>query len=154
MVLNSTSTLYGKGNPKPSSFLAKRKSEKFYGLKFPFGSLSDGGFLKKSSDLDLIKSALRQLLLTNRGERVMLPNYGTNLRKYLMEPLDQATLSQIRREITESFSKYARDINLLKILIIPGDTETLSGGHHLYIKLYCSLKEQEGISFEINVDII
>jgi phage baseplate assembly protein W len=154
MVLNPTSTLYGKGNPKPSSFLTKRKSEKFYGFKFPFGNLSDGGFLKKASDLELIKSGIRQLLLTHRGERVMLPNYGTNLRKYLMEPLDQATLSQIRREILESFSKYARDVNLLKIQIIPGDTQTLSGGHHLYVRLYCSLKEQEGISFEVNVDII
>ena len=82
MVLNSTSTLYGREGSKPSSLLTKRNSNKFYGLKFPFGKLSDGKFLKKASDLEPIKSGLRQLLLTNRGERVMLPNYGTNLRKY------------------------------------------------------------------------
>lgn len=154
MVLNQDITVYGKATPKSSSFLAKRKTTKFYGFRFPFGEISKGGYLKKSSDLSLIKDGLRQLLLTRRGERVMLPNYGTNLNNYLMEPLDQATFNQIKREILESMSIYAPDINLLKIQIFPSETETLSGGHSLYIKLFCSIKEESESSFEIKLSIV
>ena len=154
MVLNSQSTVYGNPTSKAASFLTKRKSDKSYGFKFPFSNLEDGGFLNKSSDLEVIKSGLRQLLLTTRGERVMVPNFGTNLKNYLMEPLDQATLSQIRREILESFSKYARNVTVNKIQVFPGEGSTLEGGYHIFIMIFCTLKEEENISFEIKVDII
>ena len=70
--------------------------------KRTFGDLKKGGFLKKCSDIEVVKSSLIQLLLTAKGERLMLPNYGTNLRKYLMEPLDQATFTSIKKEIQQS----------------------------------------------------
>lgn len=153
MVLNSTVTTYGIDTPKPAAFLNKRKSEKIYGFKFPIGDITKGGLLKKSSDLDVIKGALKQLLLTSRGERVMLPNYGTNLRNYLMEPLDQSTLSQIRREIIESITKYATGVKLLKIQVFPMEATNLSGGNHLVVKLFCSLREEDAISFEVKVNL-
>lgn len=153
MVLSESSEIYGGAVPKPASFLNKRKSNKSYGFKFPFSNIEDGNFLARSTDLDLIKNNIRQLLLTSRGERVMLPNFGTNLKNYLMEPLDQSTLSQIRREILESFAKYARGVNVLKIQVFPETNPTLSGGNHLYVRLFCSLKEEDNVSFEVKVNI-
>jgi len=153
MAINTTSEIYGKQTPKAASVLVKREAVKNYGFKFPLGDGSAGGFLKKSSGLDIIKSQLRQLLLTTRGERLMLPNYGTNLKNYLMEPLDQATLSQVRREILESFTRYAKNVNVLKIQVFPSATESLNGGHMLIIKVFCSLKEDETNVFDVKVDI-
>lgn len=153
MVINSDVNIYGNKLANTASFDVKSKNKlKPYGFSFPVSN-KGGGYLKRSSGLELVKNNLKQLLLTNRGERVMLPNYGTNLREYLMEPLDQALFSQIRREIIESISKYARNVNLLKIQIIPGDTPTQSGGHHLFIKLYCQLVEEDNVSFEIKVEL-
>lgn len=153
MAINTTSEIYGKLTPNSASVLVKREAIKNYGLKYPLGDPEEGGFLKKSSGLDLIKSQLRQLLLTSRGERLMLPNFGTNLKNYLMEPLDQATLSQVRREILESFSRYAKNVNVLKIQVFPSATESLNGGHMLIVKVFCSLKEEETTVFEVKVDI-
>lgn len=153
MVLNSTSEIYGRKAPKAATFSAKSKDFKFYGLRFPFNELDDGLFLKKSSGLDNIKAGLRQLLLTNKGERVMLPNFGTNLRNYLMEPIDQALLSQIRRDILESMYNYAPNVNLLKLQVLGNDNPTLSGGHVIEVKLYCALKEDADTSFEVKVEI-
>lgn len=154
MVVNSTSNFYGREVPKAASYLVKSKGgAKLYGLKFPFGDMSDGTYLKKSSELDLIKSNLRQLLLTTRGERVMLPKFGTNLKNYLMEPLDQALLSQIRREIAESIYMYAPSVDLLKIQVFPIESATLNGGHAISVKLFCALKEDFNVGFEVKVEI-
>jgi phage baseplate assembly protein W len=153
MVLNSSTNLYGINNPRSPDKLVRRQDNKLFGFKYPIGDLDKGGFLKKSSDVDVVKGQLRQLLLTNRGERVMLPAYGTNLRRYLMEPLDQATLSQIKREILESFSRYAPNVGVTKIQVFPGGT-TQGGGNFLVVKLYCVLLTQNSVSFEIKLDIV
>lgn len=153
MVLNSNVTSYGVQNPRSPNTLTKRNLNKSYGFKYPLGNGTDGKFLKKSSDLDLIKGQLKQLLLTNRGERVMLPNFGTNLRQYLMEPLDQATLSQIKREIMESMRRYAPNVAVSKLQVIPGDTKTPDGGHFIYIRLFCVLLDAENTTFDLKLEL-
>lgn len=154
MVLNSNVDVYGVGNVNSPEKLLKRNLNKKYGFKYPMGDIDSGTFLKKSSDLDLIKGQLKQLLLTNRGERVMLPGYGTNLRRFLMEPLDQATFSQIRREISESFRRYAPNVSISKIQIIPGTTSTLNGGDFLQVRLFCVLLDAQDVAFDLKVDLI
>ena len=44
-----------------------------------------------SKDASAIKQAIVNLLLTNKGERLMNPTYGSDIRKYLFEPLDYGT---------------------------------------------------------------
>jgi phage baseplate assembly protein W len=153
MAINQDINVYGREVPKQATFNSKAKSSKTYGFAFPFGNIEEGLFLKKSSDIALVKSSLKQLLLTRRGERVMLPNYGTNLKNYLMEPLDQALLSQIRREISESIYKYAPNVNLNLLQVFPLEQASFNGGSVLLIKLFCSIKENENLTFEVNVEI-
>lgn len=153
MVLNQEVNLYGIDPSKDSSYAVKSKGQVNYGFKYPLSNPDGGSFLKKSSGLDLIVSNLQQLLLTTRGERVMLPNFGTNLKNYLMEPLDQILLSQIRKEIIESVQAYATNVEVDKIQIFPVDNADLSGGHAMYINLFCSIKENENLSFEVKVRI-
>jgi len=153
MALNQEVNLYGINPAKDSSFNTKTKGKSFYGFNYPISNTDGGKFLKKSSGLELIISNLNQLLTTNRGERVMLPNFGTNLKNYLMEPLDQLLLSQIRQEILESVEAYATNVEVNKIQVFPSDNIDLNGGHALYIKLFCSIKENENLSFEVKVRI-
>jgi len=153
MALNQSIETYGSQLPKSPSFLNRRKADKDYGFAFPLGDIDSGKFLAKSSDLQLVKGQLKQLLFTNRGERVMLPSYGTNLRRFLMEPMDQATFSQIKREILESFSKYARNVAVNKLQIFPGSTSTPQGGNFIIIKLYCTLLIEDKISFDLTLNI-
>ena len=41
-----------------------------------------------SRDESAIKQAIVNLLLTNKGERLMNPRYGSDIRSFLFEPLD------------------------------------------------------------------
>jgi hypothetical protein len=150
MAINTDTVVYGIPPSKIASFDAKSKSKVFFGFKFPM--LKDSTYLSKSNGASLAKSNLIQLLQTSRGERLMLPKFGTNLKQYLMEPLDQALLSQIRSEILESMELYAPGINLDKLTIIPGNT-TGNGAYHILIKLLCSLKDEDATNFEIKIEV-
>ena len=52
-----------------------------------------------SKDASAIKQAIVNLLLTNKGERVMQPDYGSDIRSFLFEPLDFGTAVQIKNSI-------------------------------------------------------
>ena len=61
--------------------------DKFLGVPYPI-TIDASGLLHVQHGVDQIKSDLLVLLLTNPGERVMLPDYGTDLRKLIFEPND------------------------------------------------------------------
>lgn len=53
--------------------------------------------LDSGSDLNIIVSSIKMLLITNIGDRIMLPSYGTNLRSLLFEH-DITTVETLARE--------------------------------------------------------
>ena len=59
-----------------------------------------------SRDESAIKQAIVNLLLTNKGERLMNPKYGSDIRSYLFEPLDFGTAGAIRDNIIRTLKKY------------------------------------------------
>lgn len=75
--------------------------KKFLGLQYPLVRTSRGIMAQKSG-VDQIKADLLQLLLTNPGERVMMPNYGTPLRKLFFEPNDPALEITARQMISDA----------------------------------------------------
>jgi hypothetical protein len=75
--------------------------KKFLGLQYPFVK-TPRGILAQKSGVDQIKADLLQLLLTNPGERVMLPAYGTPLRKLMFEPNDPSLEIMARQMIVDA----------------------------------------------------
>jgi phage baseplate assembly protein W len=64
------------------------------------------GFFRTQSGIDLIKSDLLQLLLTEPGERVMLPEFGTPLKKFLFEMNDSIIVDQVREAIANAINAW------------------------------------------------
>ena len=60
--------------------------ESFINIKFPFKDSEKGLFIDMTQqNKRAIKSDLMHLLLTNKGERLYQPEFGTDLKKYLFE---------------------------------------------------------------------
>ena len=72
-----------------------------------------------SKDASAIKQAIVNLLLTNKGERLMNPTYGSDIRKYLFEPLDYGTSYLIKGNIESTISKFEPRISVLRISCKP-----------------------------------
>ena len=68
-----------------------------------------------SKDASAIKQAIVNVLLTNRGERLMNPRYGSDIRRFLFEPLDYGTAFQIKGNIRDTLERFEPRINVLDI---------------------------------------
>tara|TARA_R110002153_G_scaffold69570_2_gene183848 strand:- start:141 stop:608 length:468 start_codon:yes stop_codon:yes gene_type:complete len=154
MSANNTVNVYGRTVPRYMEQVPTAQRHHQYGLKFPLGSrISTGGVFSKSSGVGMIKDSVKQLLLTDKGERVMLPGYGTNLKRFLFQPLDELTFEAIKREITSSFYKYIVGANITKIRVIPLGSIGPSGGNSLKIALDLELTGTEFEVFDVEVNL-
>jgi len=72
-----------------------------------------------SKDNAAIKQAVVNLLLTNKGERFFNPNYGSDIRSFLFEPLDFATAGQVRSSIQSTLNKFEPRISIESLAVIP-----------------------------------
>lgn len=150
MAINNNVTIRGVTPSNATTNSITSKSFRSYGLQFPIGETTNAGYFSKISDINLIRKNLRQLLETERGERFMLPDYGTNIKKYLFEPKDPILFNQIKREIAETFEKYAADVRLLNIQV-RATNKSVAGG--LEIKLYCAMTTDRASPFEVNLEV-
>ena len=91
---------------------------KSYGVTFPFRDSFDGKYLDTTDfEDDEIRSSLIHLLLTRKGARYFLPDFGTRLYEFIFEPLDGPTFNQIEAEIRDSVEKYIPNLLVNKISV-------------------------------------
>jgi phage baseplate assembly protein W len=89
-----------------------------YGITFPFRDSFVGRYLDASDTIDEeIRNNLIHLLLTRKGSRYFLPDFGTRLYEYIFEPLDGPKFSDIEFEIRDSVEKYIPGILITNIKI-------------------------------------
>ena len=81
------------------------QTPKYYGIGFNFGK-SINGYFSTSADKKLVKENMQQILLTNPGERIMLPDFGVGLRRYLFEMNDEQLATVIREKIVTQIARY------------------------------------------------
>ena len=77
------------------------------------------GDLVVSKDASAIKQAILNLLLTNKGERPFKPDYGSDIRSYLFEPLDYGTAAQIDLSIKNTIAKFEPRIRVIDMQTYP-----------------------------------
>ena len=90
------------------------------GLDLPLGiqpGTSDGMFATTKTTVDAIKNDIRLLLMTQKGERVMQPNLGINLRRFLFEPITENTAVEIENDIVQTFSYWLPFVQIRDIQI-------------------------------------
>jgi phage baseplate assembly protein W len=95
-----------------------------YGINFPFRDSFDGRFLDLSSTIEEeIRTDLIHLLLTRKGTRYFLPDFGTRLLEYIFEPLDGPSFSAVESEIRDSVAKYIPNLVITNIAVYDASTE-------------------------------
>ncbi len=82
-----------------------------YGIAFPFQDSDSGFFLKTTTTVaEETKADLIHLILTRKGSRYFLPDFGTRLYEYIFEPLDTTTFQAIDSELRDVIQKYIPNI--------------------------------------------
>lgn len=78
--------------------------DKSVGVSLPFTLGNNGFFAVTYTTKEQVKSDLKNLILTNRGERLMQPDFGCNLRQAIFEQIGPETYGYIRNEIETAIS--------------------------------------------------
>ncbi len=147
MAIPEDTNIYGKLIPADSKKQETLKDPYIKGFVYPLEKSPGNGYFSKASSLKLIKNMIKSFIKTNRGERFMLPDYGADLQKYLMEPLDQTTFKLIKDEIESSVRKYLGILQINKLQVF----ETRN--NNLVVKLFVGLKNSTATNFNVEVRI-
>lgn len=110
------------------------------GIDLPMDSGTGAGFKQNYTSIDQAVANAKNLLLTEKGERIMLPTFGTNIKKTLFENITDETIVDLENNVRTSFATWLPYI-FINELAITDDRDY----NKLFIKLVISL---EGNKFD------
>ncbi|WP_148716393.1 GPW/gp25 family protein [Chitinolyticbacter meiyuanensis] len=94
------------------------------GLALPL-SPDETGRLPQAEGPEKVRQSIAILLDTEPGERLMLPDYGCGLRRFLMQPNSAVTRAQIQREVERSLKRWEPRIAVTEVTVTPGRDPSL-----------------------------
>ena len=86
-------------------------------LSFAKNKVTDDLLVKKEDAA--VKQAILNLLLTQKGERIYDPEYGSDLKSHLFEPLDFGTAGSIKDNISKTIDAYEPRVSIETLLVEP-----------------------------------
>jgi phage baseplate assembly protein W len=87
------------------------------GIGLPFNAPS--AFRSTYSFKDQLKYNLVNLLLTNKGERIFNPNFGTDIRKQLFNQIEEGTYNILIDDIRNTIELYIPQVTIEKLEAVP-----------------------------------
>ena len=85
------------------------------GVSLPFNA--KGVFNKTYSTKEQIKSNLINLLLTDKGERIMNPEFGADLRRSLFDNITTTSIDLLRVKIIDAINIFIPEVELENVNI-------------------------------------
>lgn len=85
------------------------------GWKFPVQVDATTGRMRMSEGEDDIAEAIRVILLTAKGERVMRPDFGSGLRDFVFRTMDGTTITQLQNDLERAITVWeprVRDVEV------------------------------------------
>ena len=121
-------------------YLVDRDETQAIGFYLPF-NLDNGPDSMTKQTLDAVRVNLKSLILTEMGERVMQPNLGVSIKKYLFEPFSEDIVVQIQDTIVESMNFWLPFVQLNDIRVKMSDNDSAEGRSTMEISVDFSLKQ-------------
>ena len=99
-----------------------RDDDIYVGIGFPLDHSPEGFFYKTKTIREQVKSNIRNLLLTSKGERVFQPNFGSNLKSLLFEQITPSSLNELDNDVRQSISTWLPYVNINDLVIVQNET--------------------------------
>jgi len=87
----------------------------FIGLELPLTHTQNGFFNRTKTALEQARSNIKNLLLTNKGERLGNPTFGTNLLSLVFSQENTDLEARVEEEIRAAMSEFLPFINIVSI---------------------------------------
>jgi phage baseplate assembly protein W len=107
-------------------------------LSFPFRIGDDGRTVQTSTLEDHVREELMQLILTNPGERLFLPEFGGGIRRLVFENADPSTEGIAKAQLTQAINRWLGNRITLIDVNVAVEEETIE----VYIKYQLAGSEE------------
>lgn len=89
------------------------------GWKFPVQVDRTTGRIKTSAYEEDIREAIRIIIMTRKGERMMEPGFGCGVWDYVFDTMNLSSLSRMEQEIREALIRWEPRISEIKVQVVP-----------------------------------
>lgn len=83
-----------------------------YSPTVPMNQDSENGFTMNGTIQEVIRQNFKMLILTTPGERVMKPEFGVGIKRYLFEQFDASVYSRMESRIKSQTATYLPAIRI------------------------------------------
>lgn len=87
------------------------------GWKFPVQIDKSSGKIQTVEDNECVKQSVRVIIGTQKYERKIVPNFGTDLRWFMFQVVDPPFISEVRKTITNSIKTWESHISSLNVSV-------------------------------------
>jgi uncharacterized protein len=105
------------------------------GVRFPVRPDAQSGAVALVGGEAVVRQSIETILDTEPGERIMRPEFGCGLRRYLMEPNSEATRASMQRDIDTALSRFEPRIQLTNVAVTAGEEPSLVWIEISYVRL-------------------
>jgi len=78
-----------------------------------------GGNVRLVEDFDAITQSIKTILGTSKKERIMFPEFGSDLRSILFEPINEFTADLLKNEVEVALRKWETRIQVASVVVTP-----------------------------------
>ena len=126
----------------------------FIGIDLPFRKSDgvEGYFASTSTTIEAVKNNIRNLVNTHQGERLMQPQLGINLRKYLFEQFTDETSFSIQNDIVDTFRNWLPFVEIQDIQVNMSDNDSI-GKNTMNVTIVFNITQDPNTLESVSIEI-
>ena len=127
----------------------------FIGIDLPFRKSNgvEGYFASTSTTIEAVKNNIRNLLNTQQSERLMQPQLGMNLRKYLFEQFSDETTFSIQNDIVDTFRNWLPFVDIQDIRVNMSNSDDGVGKNTMNVTIVFNITKDPNTLESVSIEI-
>lgn len=99
--------------------------KQFINIRYPFTAKDDEKYFVdlESDSAKAMRNDIMHVIFTPKGQRIRMPQFGTDLMRYIFEPNDGETWENVKNEIKKSVGLFVPGVIITDINVFTKDDE-------------------------------
>ena len=94
-----------------------------------------------------VKRSIRNLLQTNKYERLFQPGIASNISRILFEPVSSHTATLLKQYVTETIDTYEKRCKLIEVVVTPSPDQNL----YTVTIVFAIINKQDPVSINVTL---
>lgn len=118
--------------------------QQLFGIKYPFTHDDYQNFFidANTTEKDKVRSQIMHVIFTPKGQRIRMPEFGTDLIKYIFSPNDSESWESVKNEIASSVQRFVPNVILNDVRVVQSEDERAE----IFVRMDYTIKEGNRIT--------